>query len=60
MASRLWLPAALTYAAIAGTAAIAARLRARGDAMPAGEDADRDLPTHTVLIPLSRERPRTL
>ena len=46
--------------AIAGTAAIAARLRARGDAMPAGEDADRDLPTHTVLIPLSRERPRTL
>ena len=55
-----WLFWLALVPAIGGTAAIAARLRARGDAMPAGEEADRDLPTHTVLIPLSRERPRTL
>jgi cellulose synthase (UDP-forming) len=55
-----WLFWLALVPAIGGTAAIAVRLRARGDAMPASEEADRDLPAHTVLIPLSRERPRTL
>ena len=55
-----WLFWLALVPAVGGTAAIAARLRARGDAMPASEEADRDLPTHTILIPLSRERPRTL
>jgi cellulose synthase/poly-beta-1,6-N-acetylglucosamine synthase-like glycosyltransferase len=53
----LWLALA---PALAGTAAIAARLRSRGESMAPGAEPDRELPAHTVLVALSRERPRTL
>ncbi len=45
---------------LAGTAAIALRLRTRGETMAAGEEPEHELPTHTILIPLLREHPRTL
>jgi cellulose synthase/poly-beta-1,6-N-acetylglucosamine synthase-like glycosyltransferase len=55
-----WLVWLALAPALAGTAAIAARLRARGETMAPGEEPDHELPSQTVLIALSRERPRTL
>lgn len=53
----IWLAIA---PALAGTAAIAVGLRPRGEVMLAAAADAPDLPTHTILIALTREHPRTL